>query len=60
MPPTRWTTESTGVGTSIDALVEQALGRVGFPKVNTLNDLMERLTELSKTLETKIRTTFKA
>ena len=48
------------VGTSIDALVEQALGRVGFPKVNTLNDLMERLTELSKTLETKIRTTFKA
>jgi poly(hydroxyalkanoate) granule-associated protein len=47
------------VGTSIDALVEQALDRVGFPKVNTLNDLMERLTELSKTLETKIRTTFK-
>lgn len=48
------------VGTSIDALVEQALDRVGFPKVNTLNDLMERLTELSKTLESKIRTTFKA
>jgi poly(hydroxyalkanoate) granule-associated protein len=48
------------VGTSIDALVEQALDRVGFPKVTTLNDLMERLTDLSKTLEAKIRTTFKA
>jgi poly(hydroxyalkanoate) granule-associated protein len=48
------------VSTSIDSLVEQALDRVGFPKVNTLNDLMERLTELSKTLESKIRTTFKA
>lgn len=46
-------------GTTLDTLVEQALDRVGFPKVNTLNELMERLTDLSKTLETKIRTTFK-
>ena len=45
-------------GTTLDTLVEQALDRVGFPKVNTLNELMERLTDLSKTLETKIRTTF--
>lgn len=45
-------------GTTLDTLVEQALDRVGFPKVNTLNELMERLTDLSKTLETKIRTAF--
>ena len=34
------------------------MDRLGFPKVDTFNDLVERLTDLSKTLETKIRTTF--
>ncbi len=43
---------------NIDTLVEQAMDRLGFPKVDTFNDLVERLTDLSKTLETKIRTTF--
>lgn len=47
-------------GGTIDTLVEQAMDRLGFPKVNTLNDLMAQLTELSKTLEAKIRSTFGA
>ena len=47
-------------GGNLDTLVEQALDRLGFPKVETFNDLVERLTDLSKTLETKIRSTFGA
>jgi len=44
-------------GTALDTLVEQTLDRIGFPKVNTLNELVERLTDLSKTLESKVRST---
>lgn len=47
-------------GGNLDTLVEQALDRLGFPKVETFNDLVERLTDLSKTLETRIRSTFGA
>lgn len=43
---------------NIDALVEQALDRLGFPKVDTFNELIERLSDLSQTLETKIRRKF--
>lgn len=44
------------VSSALDTLVEQALDRLGFPKPNALRELLERLTELSKALESKIRT----
>lgn len=43
---------------NMDTLVEQAMDRLGFPKVDTFNELVARLTDLSKTLETKIRSKF--
>lgn len=43
------------VGASLDTLVEQALDRLGFPKSDAFNQLFDRLTELSKALESKVR-----
>ncbi len=43
------------VGLSLDTLVEQALDRLGFPKSDAFNQLFERLTDLSKALEAKVR-----
>lgn len=45
---------------TFDAQVEQALGRLGFPKSDAFRELFDRLSELSKNLETKVRGKFNA
>ena len=45
-------------GKTFDAQVEMALDRLGFPKADAFKNVLDRLTELSKSLETKIRTSF--
>ena len=42
---------------TFDAQVEQALDRLGFPKSDAFKKLFDRLSDLSKSLETKVRTT---
>ena len=43
------------VSSAFDSLVEQALDRLGFPKGDAFKELFDRLSELSKSLETKVR-----
>ena len=45
---------------TFDTQVEQALGRLGFPKSDAFRELFDRLSELSKNLETKVRGKFNA
>lgn len=45
------------IGDAFDARVEQALGRIGFPNADALKQLVERLTDLSKNLEGRVRQT---
>lgn len=45
------------IGDAFDVRVEQALSRIGFPNADALKQLVERLTELSKSLEGKVRQT---
>ena len=42
-------------GKTFDAQVEMALDRLGFPKADAFKNVLDRLTELSKSLETKVR-----
>ena len=44
-------------GKTFDAQVEMALDRLGFPKADAFKNVLDRLTELSKSLEAKVRTT---
>lgn len=44
-------------GDAFDARVEEALGRIGFPNAEAMKQLVERLTELSKNLEGRVRQT---
>lgn len=43
-------------GKTFDKQVELALDRLGFPKADSFKNVLDRLTELSKSLEAKIRT----
>lgn len=43
------------LGDAFDTRVEEALARIGFPKAETMKQLVERLTELSKSLEGRVR-----
>lgn len=42
-------------GGAVDTIVEQALERLGFPKGDALKQLFDRLTEISKNLESTVR-----
>lgn len=42
-------------GKTFDKQVELALDRLGFPKADAFKNLLDRLTELSKSLEAKVR-----
>lgn len=44
-------------GKTFDAQVELALDRLGFPKADAFKTVLDRLTELSKSLEAKVRST---
>ena len=44
-------------GKTFDAQVELALDRLGFPKADAFKTVLDRLTELSKSLEAKVRLT---
>lgn len=43
------------VGLKLDALVEQALDRLGFPKSDALNQLLDSMTDWLKALESRVR-----
>ena len=44
-------------GKTFDAQVEMALDRLGFPKADAFKNVFDRLTDLSKSLEAKVRST---
>jgi phage-related protein len=48
------------IGLAIDALVEQTLEFLGFPKGNALQGMLDRLSELSKSMQARIRSTVSA
>ena len=43
------------VGLKLDSLVEQALDRLGFPKSDALNQLLDSMTDWLKALESRVR-----
>lgn len=45
------------MGKNFDAQVEMALDRLGFPKADAFKNVFDRLTDLSKSLEAKVRST---
>jgi len=45
------------IGSALDALVEQTLEFLGFPKGNAFQGLLDRLTELSNSMRAKVRST---
>ena len=45
------------MGKNFDTQVEMALDRLGFPKADAFKNVFDRLTDLSKSLEAKVRTT---
>lgn len=45
------------LGDAFDVRVEEALARIGFPNPEAMKQLVERLTDLSRSLEDKVRQT---